>query len=304
MLLKLRMLDKFEEAAAINKRTTAAKMGFYEREKDAQHYTGQGETSTGEIIEEVSPGTIIELPAGVSFKGFDPGKTEDNYHDFRKAIMRTISGGLGVMYNSLANDLESVNYSTARFGRDLEVMNWRYLQTFWIDTVLQPIFNAWLEMAALSGEIPVTFEQMETVQKSMFWRPRGFPYIDPQKDVEAGTTAISFGLSTHSRELAEQGLDRDEVFAELASDMEAAKKFNLTFIDPRGRSPFLSTQEDPAAVPGTAKVAEDAKATEAVAAPKEPAPPPPKKTTPTTVTEPSQKKSAKKTRAKATTGDA
>ena len=167
------------------------------------------------------------------------------------------------MYNVLANDLESVNYSTARFGRDLEVMFWRHLQNFWIETVLQPIFRAWLESWRLYGgnDCPVDFGQMDMVEKSMLWRPRGFPYIDPQKDVDASTGAICFGLSTHTRELAEQGLDIEEVFQEMAHDKELAEKYGLTFIDPKGRNPFISTQEDPNAVPGVDAAAEDAKVT-------------------------------------------
>jgi lambda family phage portal protein len=263
VLLKLRMLDKFEEATAIAKRTTAAKMGFFERTVTAEKYEGQGELPTGEIINEVNPGSFEELPTGVTFKPFDPGKSEDNYHDFRKAILRSVASGLGPMYNVLANDLESVNYSTARFGRDLEVMFWRYLQNFWIETVLQPIFRAWLESWRLYGgnDCPVDFSQMDMVEKSMLWRPRGFPYIDPQKDVEASTGAICFGLSTHTRELAEQGLDIEEVFQEMAHDKDLALKYGLTFIDPKGRNPFISTQEDPAAVPGVDTAAEDAKVT-------------------------------------------
>jgi lambda family phage portal protein len=261
VLLKLRMLDKFEEATAICKRTTAAKMGFFERTTTAEQYTGQGELPTGEIINEVSPGSFEELPTGVSFKPFDPGKTEDNYHDFRKAILRSVASGLGTMYNSLANDLESVNYSTARFGRDLEIMFWRYMQQFWIETVLQPVFSAWLEMCALTKAIPgLTFDQLDTIEKSMLWRPRGFPYIDPEKDVAASFAAICGGLGTHSEDLAERGLDIEEVFKEAAYDRDLAKKYGLTFIDPRGRNPFISTEEDPTALPGTDTAAADAKA--------------------------------------------
>ena len=93
----------------------------------------------------------------------------------------------------------------------------------------------------------------------MLWRPRGFPYIDPEKDISASFAAICGGLGTHSEELAERGFDIEEVFAEASRDRALALKYGLTFIDPRGRNPFISTQEDPGAKPGTDVAAVDAK---------------------------------------------
>ena len=85
VLLKLRMLDKFEEATAIAKRTTAAKMGFFEQTPVGEQYQGQGELPTGETINEVNPGSLEVLPVGISFKPFDPGKSGGQLSRFPKS---------------------------------------------------------------------------------------------------------------------------------------------------------------------------------------------------------------------------
>jgi len=243
------MLDKFEEAEAIGKRVSASKMGYLEREKDSQRYTGQGETSTGEIIEEVSPGQIVELPAGVKFTTFDPTSGGESYKDFKMEILRTVASGLGDQYNALANDLSSVNYSSARFGRDIVIEFWRGIQKFMVDYYLHRVASTWLECQSLYNNM-VPMSEMDRIQDQIVWKPRGWPYIDPEKDVKGSFGAISTGLSTRSRQLAEQGEELEEVFEELAYEKDLAEKYGLTFTDPTGRNPNEGTQEDPENTPG------------------------------------------------------
>jgi lambda family phage portal protein len=250
VMVKLRMLDKYEEAVAIAQRIVASKMGYLERDKEAGPYTGQGQTPTGETIEEVSPGAIVELPPGVRFNGFDPGTTTDSYKDFRKDILRTVASGLGDQYNALSNDLESVNYSSARFGKDTVIEFWKALQTFLIDTYLRPVTNAWLECTSMAGNVDLSMSDMDRVQEQLIWRPRGWPYVDPVKDTTGAASAIAFGLSTKTRELAESGQELEEVYEELAYEKELAEQYDLTFVLPNGTNPDESTQEDPENDPG------------------------------------------------------
>jgi lambda family phage portal protein len=248
--IKLRMLDRYEEAVAVAMRIAAAKMGFLTQAKDSsEKYEGQGQASTGEIIEEVSAGEIVQLPPGIDFQAFDPTNPTENYTNYRKGMLRTISAGLGMMYNTLANDLESTNYSSARYGRSIEIETWRDLQRLFSEDLLQPIFDPWLENAVISGQIPeIDFEQVDAVRESAQWKPRGWLYVDPDKDTKSAANGIDMGLTTRRRELEEQGLDIDEVYEELAEDKKRQEKYGLTFVNPYSREPQVqSTEEDPGA---------------------------------------------------------
>jgi lambda family phage portal protein len=242
---KFRTLERYEEAIAISNRIAAAKMGFLYRDKDAPRYKGQAEAETGELIEEVSPGEIIDLPPGVRFEKFDPSNPTESYTDFRKNILRSVASGLGISYNTLANDLESVNYSSARFGRDIELETWRMLQGNFGESVLQPIFNAWVDQATLTGALDgVTFDQAELIKLSAKWRARGFPYVDPVKDLQGSAGSIDAGLTYRRRELEELGLELEEVYEELAAEAELAKDYGLSFINPFSKMPAVEpTQE-------------------------------------------------------------
>jgi lambda family phage portal protein len=238
-----RMLAKYEEAVAVGQRMAASKMGFLETAPDAGQYQGQDTAPTGEKIEEVSPGAVIDLPVGKTFRPFDPGHGLDTYHDFRTNIVRAIGGALGINYNTLGNDAEKVNFSSSRYAREPEREFWRVNQRFFIEEVMQPIFAVWLECAVMAGALDIPFSQLDFIKKNIVWRPRGFSYINPREESAAAIDDISFGLSTRSHELAQRGLDFEETLEELKREKELIDKYQLVFVDPKGRNPYLGTEE-------------------------------------------------------------
>lgn len=267
-MIDLRMLGKYEEACVISARNSAAKMGFYEKEKDSPKYEGQGSRPDGSIIEEITPGLISELPAGYKFKPFDPGQPSDMYPHFRKNILRSICSGLGSMYNTVGNDAESVNYSSARFAKETENENWKILQRFLSEQLEQAVFDAWLECAVLAGAIQTSFTQIDAIKTSMTWRPRGYSYIDPQKDSQASLGNIDGGLSTRRKELADLGLDYDEFLDEVEDERDDLEARGIVFTNPYSKKPEVeSSLENPAVEPG---ISEEAAKEQAQATPMRP----------------------------------
>ena len=147
---------------------------------------------------------------------------------FSMALIKGIAAGLGVAYHSLAGDVSDANYSSARVALLEERDNWRKLQGWFIQTVCDPIYRAWLEMAILSGQInlPVLDFQRLCVPR---WWPRTWDWVDPQKDEAAAWNAIIHGLSTHQEELGRQGRDWREVFRQLKEEQSYAKECGLVW---------------------------------------------------------------------------
>jgi len=267
-MIDLRMLGKYEEAAVISARNAAAKMGFYERTMDAPRYEGQGQRPDGSIIEEITPGLIGELPPGYTFKPFDPGQPNEQYAHFKKGILRTISSGLGVMYSSVANDLESVNYSSARFGKDIENENWRCLQRFLVEQLLAKIFKPWLECAVLAGIIPIPFSSVDAVCASIVFRPRGYSYVDPTKETQSALASIDGGLATRRKELGDLGIDYDEFLDEVEAERDEQEERGIVFVNPYSRQPEVeATTEDPSSSPGNPPSTESSASTNGSAKP-------------------------------------
>jgi lambda family phage portal protein len=245
--LDLRTLDQFEQYTLIAQRCFASKMGVIESAPGAQPYEGQGFTAAGETISELQAGIIEEMPFGKTLKFFDPQVPGASYNEFRKQHLRKIAAGLGIVYNSLASDFESYNYSSARAAKDIENEWWRELQRFFSDHVLQRVFSEWLPYAILSEQIPsASISQVDTIIQNVEWAPRGFAYVDPTKEVQSALNGIDGGLTSRRRELAERGIEYETFLEDLSRDKELEKEYGLIFSNPINRNTLVvPTSQDP-----------------------------------------------------------
>lgn len=226
-IMRLRMLGSYEEATLVAARVGAAKMGFITRPPGFEYSAEQDEE--GRYITEVEPGLIEMLPAGAEFKTFDPSAPDDIFKDFQKAMLRGICAGLGVNYNTLVSDLESVNYSSLRGGTLEEREFWRKLQNWFIDSLLNDVYEDWLKMAILSSKVdldPTLFEKWNKPK----WIPRMWDWVDPEKDVSAKVLELQSGLTTRTKILAEKGMEFEEVVDELKQEADYMKEAGL-YID-------------------------------------------------------------------------
>lgn len=152
---------------------------------------------------------------------FDPSQPSGVYADFTKTVLRRIASGLGLAYASLSNDLREANYSSARVGLLIEREMWRTLQDWWIASFLQPLYVRRLEAATLSGalELPRA-DWLEYA--AVKWVPRGWPWVDPQSDVQASEAELHLGLTSRQRLSRERGRDFAVILDELRQEREMA----------------------------------------------------------------------------------
>ncbi len=236
-------LDGYEEAAVVAARAGASKMGFYEREAEstppinpatgeASGALGEGEDSQGHLVDTFEPGLTTALPPGYTFKGWDPAFPNVDHGPFVKALLRSMASGFGVSYNSLANDLEGVNYSSLRQGALAERDLWMMTQELIIEHFCERVFEHWLNAALYSGALvrpngqpvdPMRYDQVRAVA----WQPRRWPWVDPQKDQAANEAALRQRTRSVSDIIRETGRDPDEVWDELAQDMQRLRDLGI-----------------------------------------------------------------------------
>lgn len=228
-MTRLNMLGAYEEAELVAARLGASKMGFYETPTGVE-YIGDA-IDNGNLVKEVEPGIFEQLPAGITFKPFDPQHPVGNFQFFMKTVLRGIASGLLVSYNSLASDLESTSYSSVRAGSLEERDMWRVLQNWMVTNYCDEVFESWLKMALLTQAISLPSAKFEKFNAPK-WQVRGWQWIDPLKDVKANIEAIQFGLKTRSMIAAEQGYDIEDIFEQLIHEKELMKKLGLEFYLP------------------------------------------------------------------------
>lgn len=190
-----------------------------EIESEATHYVG------------LPPGVTVDIPT--------VNHPTTAFGEFSRAMLKGIAGGLGVSYASLASDLTEVSYSSIRYGALEEREYYRELQNWVIESFLSPVFEAWFKMAVLSGEIRLPFGVSPETAMVHEWEPRGFPWVDPLKDVQAQVTAIQAGLDTRSRVMAERGLNFQDNAKALKEEQDLLKALGLELGEPKEK------QEEP-----------------------------------------------------------
>jgi len=224
VMVPAHMLNAYEESEAVAARIGASKMGLFEKQPDS--VAGDLGSDSTPATMEANPGTFDFVPEGYLFKTWEPEHPTVQFPAFVKQMLRKIASGFSVFYNVLANDAEGVSYSTMRSFSLVERDDWRSIQQDFIDMWRRPIYTAWIGTALLTGALRLRSRDPAQYM-AVRHRPRGWQWIDPQKEATAAVISIQNGLGTRTGFLAEKGEDVEDIFAELARENELAAEYSI-----------------------------------------------------------------------------
>lgn len=227
-LKRLHQIAGYEEAEVIRARAEASIMGFVQT-PDGEL---QGEeVFDGQRISTFEPGKIEALGPGETFNPFVPNRAGGQYEPFVRTMLRAVASGIGVSYESLSRDYSQSNYSSSRLALLDDRDNWRVLQSWLIENFHQRVFNAWLEMAVMSGalKLPNYEIQPENYECAVKWMPRGWSWVDPVKEVSAYKEAVRCGFMTQAEVIAQGGGDIEEFLIARKREVEMADELELMF---------------------------------------------------------------------------
>ncbi len=225
VMVPAHMLNAYEESEAVAARIGASKMGLFEKRADS--LAGDLASDPRPATMEANPGTFEIVPDGYEFKAWEPDHPTAQFPAFIKQMLRKIASGFSVFYNVLANDAEGVSYSTMRSFALVERDDWRSIQQDFIDMWRRPLYSAWLGMALLTGTLKLASRDPSRYM-AVRHRPRGWQWIDPEKEARAAVISIQNGLGTRTGFLAEKGEDIEDVFAELAREKALAEEYGIS----------------------------------------------------------------------------
>lgn len=229
VMTTLKMLDGFMEARLVASRTAACAFPVF-TQPDMDPTLSVNKNANAAYSLELSPGSGLTLPTGMSMESWNPNQPSDNVAEYVKVLSRWCSSGFRfpVSYNALANDLENVNYSSMRSGLLIERDGWRVLQQFWIDMFRIPVSEAWLPCAMLSGALVLDSRDSRKFM-ALAWYPRGWAWVDPKKDMEAAILALGAKLTTRSKIVSEAGEDIEDIFEALQKEDALAEQYGIVF---------------------------------------------------------------------------
>lgn len=172
------------------------------------------------------------LYPGESLKTVTAARPNGNFADFEKAVLRNAASAAGVSAQQASNDWSDVNYSSAR-GALLEF--WKTTtrrRTDFSVGMAQPLYTTWLEEAHDLDAPPLppgapSFEECRDAYSRAIWLGPGIGWMDPVDEPAGAILRLDGALTTHSRELAEQGLDLEEVLEERAAELKTFEEHGV-----------------------------------------------------------------------------
>lgn len=232
-LFRLRNVNGFEESAVQNARASASKMGFI---KYAEGFGPEADDDSPVEID-AEPLSFHELPEGADLAEWSPQFPSNETATFLKSQLRGSASGMGVPYNSLASDLEGVNFSSIRHDTLDAREHYKDLQEWLIEALVAPVRDAHLKWRLLSSAVkvkgkPIPAARLDACRK-VAWQARRWEWIDPKADVEGALLSVRGGLDDPSDIIRARGKDPETVFQGIANTLVAMKDAGIPekFID-------------------------------------------------------------------------
>jgi capsid protein len=178
-------------------------------------------------------------------KTFDPDYPTSTYEMGNKVFMAQLSNGLNVSSPTLSNDYSSVNYSSLRQALLEDREAWRCIQAEMIDDFYEPLFEEWYDWTANITRLISVPEGQRLTAPVVEWQPRGWPWVDPLKEVQAHIAAVGANLRTRQSVIAESsGADFEETVDALADEAAALTARGLPVYATTGATKSTKEEEE------------------------------------------------------------
>jgi len=208
ILTRLQMLDKYEEAEMVAAREAACRGGFYEQ-SFGPNYNYSELDDEGRLLGDLAPGFKEILPPGVQWKQHDPQHPVSAYGDFIRGVLKGIASGLGVAYNTMANDLENVNFSSMRSGAIEEREYYKMIQQWLAEHFLNRVYSEWLKMFLSTGLSSLPISKYDKFNNPV-WQGKRWQWVDPIKDAKMNETLNQLGVKSKQTISEELGYDYEK----------------------------------------------------------------------------------------------
>jgi lambda family phage portal protein len=235
-------MDGYTEAEIIAARGAASYVFTIETpEGEASPLAGQVPAGSGTAAPAVQkelavePGMGVRLDPGEKWETHVPSRPNTALDQFMRYMLREFCAGTGPSYESVSRDYSQSNYSSSRLAllddRDL----WKMLQQWWLRSLRLPVHKEWLQAAVLSRTVPaIRIEEYATDPKkfeAVLFKPRGWSWVDPTKEVAAYKEAVKAGFITVSDVISQtgNGLDLEDVLTQRERELKMMEEKGLMF---------------------------------------------------------------------------
>lgn len=250
VLRKLDDMNEYSSSEVQAARAAAYHFATIETPDNADGNPLATEETEDESLIDIEPLTVQKLNAGEKLTFHSPERPNTAIDPFLRYMLREVAAGVGPSYESLSRDYSQGNYSSSRLGvlddRDL----WRVLQQWWIRSFRAALHRRWLQQAVLSGAVPSVAPSQYAIDTAKFeacaFKPRGWTWVDPTREVTAFKDAIKGGVTTLTDVIAATGggQDIEDLIATRKRELELLAAAGIQ-VDTTVETPAVHTSPDP-----------------------------------------------------------
>jgi lambda family phage portal protein len=233
VIRKLADIDGYTEAEIVAARAASMYFGTIETTEDTGALGEEQADGTYQLP--LEPGMVEKLSPGEKLNFVNPNRPNSALDPFLRYMLREMAAGVGTSYESLSRDYSQSNYSSSRLALLEDRDTWRAIQQWFIRSFRERLHRIWLQQAVLAQAVegvPVA-EYVSTRDKfeAVSFKPRGWSWVDPTKEVEAYRQAVISGFTTVTDVIAETGGGRDaeEVFEQRKRELDELDELDLSF---------------------------------------------------------------------------
>jgi lambda family phage portal protein len=257
VISKLADINGYTEAEIVAARAASMYFGTIESEDDAEGFGEEQEDGTYQLP--LEPGMVEKLRPGEKLNFVNPNRPNSALDPFLRYMLREMAAGTGVSYESLSRDYSQSNYSSSRLALLEDRDAWRAIQQWFIRNFRDRLHKVWLQQAVLARAIEglpvIEYATDPSKFEAVAFKPRGWSWVDPTKEVEAFKEAVKAGFTTVSDVIAQtdpQGRDAEEVLELRRRELDEMAELELEF----DTSPEAYAKPESAPAPAPAAPAE------------------------------------------------
>jgi lambda family phage portal protein len=170
------------------------------------------ETSTGDAIEAIAPGTIHYLKPGEDVQGFQSNRPSVTFTGFLESLQRHLADALGLPYGFFI-DSSNLGGVTARLDSQQAARVCMRYQRILTQRLLDPILESVISYGIVQGAIPQHAEW-----RAHRWQFPPWPSSDIGRETYAELAELRQGGSTFAEYYASKGEDWEEAFVQSANE--------------------------------------------------------------------------------------
>lgn len=216
-LRKLDSIDQYSAAEIQAAQSDAAQFGIVktnpgdtgplDTNKRAQAESGEKPTI------DIENGVVHYLEAGEEFSYHHPTRPNTSIEPFLRYMLREVAAGANVGYSTISNDYSQANYSSERVSQLTDRDTWRAFQQWWLRNFRMPLHRVWLRMAAMNDALAAVPVEQYLPNMAKFeavkFKPRGWNWVDPEKEVNAYIKAEAAGYTSAEDIIAQTANGQD-----------------------------------------------------------------------------------------------